>query len=184
MTPGTLCMIACYAHVQAGLLLAATHCMLQCFETLHRPNTHMSDVCPEAIPTQAKYCTMYRPAIVRNASRRHEMMQWDETSSGCYLELTSSAEPHVILAWQLLHPIARLVHGDATHIAAHQLVLVIVHIAVTHCASVTCPPHLHTAITSHQASQLRTCCMLLILLPTHCACHSVLPLPQAELEQN
>ena len=159
-------LIACYSALKRCTDKTRTCQMCALRQYLHKPST------------------MYRPAIVRNASRQHEMMQWDETSSGCYLELTSSAEPHVILAWQLLHPIARLVHGDATHIAAHQLVLVIVHIAVTHCASVTCPPHLYTAMTSHQALQLRTCCMLLILLPTHCACHSVLPLPQAQLERN
>ena len=59
-----------------------------------------------------------------------------------YLEHTSSAEPHVIFARQLLHTIAGLVHRDAAHIAAHQLILVIVHIAVTHCAAVASPAHL------------------------------------------
>ncbi len=108
--------------------------------------------------------TMCRLAIVRYASQQRELMQWDEFLSGCYLELTGSAEPHVILARQLLHPIARLVHCDATHITAHQLILVIVHIAVTHCASVTCPPHLYTPMTSHQALQLHTCWTLAVRL--------------------
>jgi hypothetical protein len=91
-------------------------------------------------------------------------MQWDESLSGGYLELASSAEPHVILARQLLHPVARLVHRDATHITAHQLILVIVHIAVAHCASVTSPPHLYTDMASHQPLRLRTCRTLAVRL--------------------
>lgn len=63
-----------------------------------------------------------------------------------YLELTSSAEPHVILARQLLHAIAGLVDCDATHVTAHKLVLVIVHITVAHCTPVTSPPHLQQAL--------------------------------------
>ena len=66
----------------------------------------------------------------------------DKKNVTACLELTGSAQPHVILSWQLLHPIAGLVHCDATHITADQLILVIVHVTVTNCAPVTCPPHL------------------------------------------
>ena len=63
-----------------------------------------------------------------------------------YLELTGSAEPHVILPRQLLHAVAGLVDCDAAHVTAHQLVLVIVHIAVTNCTPVSRPPYLQTSM--------------------------------------
>lgn len=61
-----------------------------------------------------------------------------------YLQLAGSAEPHVINAWQLCHAVAGLVHGDATHVAADQLVKVKVHITVAHAAPVPGPLHLHS----------------------------------------
>ena len=70
---------------------------------------------------------------------RHPMHR----SSNRHLEFTGSAKPHVILARQLLYSIAGLMDCDAAHVTADQLVLVIVHIAVTHRAAITSPPHLH-----------------------------------------
>ena len=61
-----------------------------------------------------------------------------------YLELACSAQPHVIDAGQLGHAVARLVHGDAAHVAAHELVRVEVHVAVADAAPVPSPSHLRS----------------------------------------
>ena len=59
-----------------------------------------------------------------------------------HLQLACPAQPHVINSGQLGNAIAGLVHGDATHVAADQLVRVKVHITVTHAAPVPRPSHL------------------------------------------
>lgn len=61
-----------------------------------------------------------------------------------YLELACSAQPHVVDAGQLGHTIAGLVHSDAAHVAAHELVRVEVHVAVADAAPVPSPPHLRS----------------------------------------
>lgn len=73
-----------------------------------------------------------------------------------YLELTGSAEPHVILPRQLLHAIAGLVDCDATHVTADQLVLVIVHITVTNRTPVSRPPYLQTSMQCDTRTSTRT----------------------------
>jgi hypothetical protein len=76
-----------------------------------------------------------------------QIMCNDSVQTGCviyiYLELTRSAEPHLILARQLGHPVARLMHGDAAHVTAQELIKVVVHVSVTHTAVVASPLHLH-----------------------------------------
>ena len=59
-----------------------------------------------------------------------------------YLELAGAAEPEVIFSWELGDSVAGLVDSDPALVAAHQLVIVKVNIAVTHSAPVTRPPHL------------------------------------------
>lgn len=61
------------------------------------------------------------------------------------LELAGTTEPQVILAGQLGHSIAGLVHCDAALVATDQLVKVKVNVAVADTAAVSRPPHLRTS---------------------------------------
>ena len=64
-----------------------------------------------------------------------------------HLELACAAEPHVVNPRQFRDAVAGLMHGDAAHVAADELIRVKVHVAVAHAAAVSSPAHLHRGST-------------------------------------
>ena len=89
------------------------------------------------------------------------MLQMHAYPCMSHLELACSAQPHVVHAGQLGHAVAGLVHRDAAHVAADELVRVEVHVAVADAAPVPSPPHLR----SH--ARASGCC---IMIQERCTC--------------
>jgi len=58
------------------------------------------------------------------------------------LQLTRAAQPDLIWAGHFRDAVAALVAGDAAAIAVHQLVHIVVHVAVAHTAAIAGPAHL------------------------------------------
>ena len=77
----------------------------------------------------------------------------EKLDKGFYFELAGAAQPQIVLPRQLGHAVAGLVHRDAALVAAHQLVEIKVHVAVTHRAAIAGPPHLRPTV-----SNIEGCC--------------------------
>ena len=71
-----------------------------------------------------------------------------------HLELAGAAEPQVVLPRQLWDSVAGLVDCDAALVAADQLVVVKVHIAVADCAAITSPAHLPASDASASTAHI------------------------------